>query len=71
MLALLAAMAQFESNITSERMTDIAEYRRLRGDKLGGAFFGEAEKVRGAFLAAGTLANATRLLKRQGDKTST
>ena len=68
MLALLAAIAQFESNITSER---IAEYRRLRGDKLGGAFFGEAEKVRDAFLAPGTLAGATRLLKRQGDKTNT
>jgi len=53
MLALLVAIAQFESNITSERMTDMAEYRRLRGDKLGGAFFGEAEKERDAFLAPG------------------
>jgi DNA invertase Pin-like site-specific DNA recombinase len=69
MLAMLAAMAQFESDVTSERMTDIAEFRRLRGDKLGGAFFGDATKVRDAFLEAGTLAGAARLLKRWRVKT--
>ena len=69
MLSLLAAFAQFESDIASERMLDIAEFRRGRGDKLGGAYFVEAERVRDAFIKAGTLAGAARQLKVWGVKT--
>ena len=71
MLAIIAAMAQFESDVTSERMLDLADFRRGRGDKLGGSYYGDKPgedpaAVRAAFEQAGTLAGAARILNESG-----
>jgi DNA invertase Pin-like site-specific DNA recombinase len=61
-LTMLGALAQFESDIASERSRDIIETRRARGDKLGPPFYGDAEVVVGAFTRAGSYSGAAKLL---------
>ena len=69
LITVLAAFASWEAEITSERMIDVAEARRRRGDHLGGKFFDQPEKVRDAFLQAGSYREAARTLARWGIKT--
>ncbi len=69
LITILAAFAAWEAEITSERMIDVAEARRRRGEHLGGKFFDKPVKVREAFLQAGSYREAARMLARWGIKT--
>jgi DNA invertase Pin-like site-specific DNA recombinase len=61
-LTILAAMAQFEADVASERARDTAEARRARGEKLGGRFFENTDAVIQAVKDAGSMAGAAKLL---------
>lgn len=65
-LALLGVMAQLEADLASERATDAAEARRMRGDRMGGPVYADAEVVIAAFEEAGSCTGAARLLNDRG-----
>ena len=71
MLTFLAAMAQYEADVASERARDTVEARRARGEKLGPRYYPHPEVVAAAFAEAGSANKTALLLNERGVPTST
>lgn len=66
MVNILAAFAQMEAEIASERARDTIAVRRARGDHIGPKPFADAELVVAAFEETGSYAGTAKALTRQG-----
>ena len=66
MVSILAAFAQMESELASERARDTLAIRRARGDHIGGRAFSSPAAVLAAYRESGSFYGAASLLTAQG-----